>query len=342
MVSEISYQKLLERVSRSFAFCIAELRSPFQDWVGLMYLLCRIVDTFEDSEWSDAQSRRVVFDNFLLALKEKNVKFVIPTDKIFNSAIKSEEKELINLSQKLIDDFHGLELDVRLVLYDTISSMAKGMEYQLRLNHKKNSISLNTLVDINKYCFYVAGVVGEALTRLYFLRQNKKIEKQSIIESYHFGLFLQKINILKDVLEDKKQGRNFFPDFFELRTSLSFHLEPCLEYICKIESVNKDYKTFCAWSFFLALASLPYIDKTFQNQSMTKIPRWKTIALINKIKIKVEDNEYLKKLFKEYLELLSLKARDCDNHLELDWDSSWGESYKGILQEKDMMRVVQC
>ena len=37
-------------VSRSFAFCIANLRQPLRSWVGLTYLTCRALDMLEQVE----------------------------------------------------------------------------------------------------------------------------------------------------------------------------------------------------------------------------------------------------------------------------------------------------
>ncbi len=51
------YQTHLDRVSRSFAFCIRQLPDPLRGWVGLSYLLCRILDTIEDSPCPPSRSR---------------------------------------------------------------------------------------------------------------------------------------------------------------------------------------------------------------------------------------------------------------------------------------------
>ena len=56
------YQKHLDRVSRSFAFCIAKLDSPFREWTSLSYLLCRVLDTVEDSSWPDLKLRNSQYD----------------------------------------------------------------------------------------------------------------------------------------------------------------------------------------------------------------------------------------------------------------------------------------
>ena len=56
-MSEIAYyQPHLDRVSRSFAFCIARLEGEMREWVSLSYLLCRLLDTVEDAPWADPRA----------------------------------------------------------------------------------------------------------------------------------------------------------------------------------------------------------------------------------------------------------------------------------------------
>src|SRR5471032_2723228 len=63
-MDSLHYQNHLDRVSRSFAFCIARLEGDFRGWVGLSYLLCRILDTVEDASWPDSRSRDAAFTLF--------------------------------------------------------------------------------------------------------------------------------------------------------------------------------------------------------------------------------------------------------------------------------------
>src|SRR3954464_11438031 len=62
------YQSHLDRVSRSFAFCIRQLPSPLKEWVGLSYLLCRVADTIEDAPWESSLAQFEVFERFDQAL----------------------------------------------------------------------------------------------------------------------------------------------------------------------------------------------------------------------------------------------------------------------------------
>ena len=58
------YQSHLNRVSRSFAFCIQKLDPPLRQWVSLSYLLCRVLDTVEDSLWSSVALRSGQYEDF--------------------------------------------------------------------------------------------------------------------------------------------------------------------------------------------------------------------------------------------------------------------------------------
>jgi len=63
-----------------------------------------------------------------------------------------------------------------------------------------------------QYCHYVAGLVGIGLSRLFAV---SRLEDPSVGAntklSNSMGLFLQKTNIIRDYLEDVKQGRHFWP-----------------------------------------------------------------------------------------------------------------------------------
>eukprot|EP01083_Nonionella_stella_P050861 135161_1 len=64
----------------------------------------------------------------------------------------------------------------------------------------------------NRYCHFVAGLVGEGLSRLFAA---SGLEKPSMAKEIHLsdqmGLFLQKTNIIRDYLEDYVDGRAFWP-----------------------------------------------------------------------------------------------------------------------------------
>lgn len=80
--------------------------------------------------------------------------------------------------------------------------------------HAENGgkFSVDTLASFDLYCHYVAGLVGEGLSRL-FSSSGKEAEElgEQISLSNSMGLMLQKTNIMRDFREDTDEGRVFWP-----------------------------------------------------------------------------------------------------------------------------------
>lgn len=91
--------------------------------------------------------------------------------------------------------------------------MGAGMARYSRL-HADNGgkFSVDTLASFDLYCHYVAGLVGEGLSRL-FSASGKEAKElgQQLSLSNSMGLLLQKTNITRDFREDSDDGRVFWP-----------------------------------------------------------------------------------------------------------------------------------
>ena len=72
--------------------------------------------------------------------------------------------------------------------------------------------TVETIKDWDLYCFYVAGLVGIGLSKIFAASE---MEDKSFAEaeklSVSMGLFLQKTNIIRDYLQDINSSRYFFP-----------------------------------------------------------------------------------------------------------------------------------
>jgi farnesyl-diphosphate farnesyltransferase len=75
-----------------------------------------------------------------------------------------------------------------------------------------SSVYLDTIDEYDLYCHYVAGLVGEGLSRL-FSASGKEAEwlASQLKISSSVGLLLQKTNIIRDFREDVDQCRLFWP-----------------------------------------------------------------------------------------------------------------------------------
>lgn len=305
-MSEISfYQAHLDRVSRSFAFCIARLEGEMREWVSLSYLLCRILDTVEDAHWSSPEAQAEAFESFRSFLENPPTATAVQTwAASFPSAIPTGEAELLLDAHRCFANFHTLAPGVREKIRRPVMNMYRGMRHFLATRPAGAAIRLHTLAEVNQYCFFVAGLVGELLTELVSVRSPGFARAGVYRDAHHFGLFLQKINLLKDQAGDEKEGRFLVPSRPELLASLAKDAEGAIRYIQALPVAEKGFRLFCAWSLFLGLASLPWIEKSKRLGAFLKIPRLVTERLLGRVENVIDDNAALLALFRRMLPAL--------------------------------------
>jgi len=231
--------------------------------------------------------------------KENNLK---AWQKAFPAEIPEGEKLLLMDSALIFKDLHNMPLAVRSVIQEMVKCMSAGMQYYSRLCQRRGQLRLRNLREVNQYCFFVAGIVGEALVQLVTLADPQlKKAQQLILGAQHFGLFLQKINLLKDQMEDEKKGRFFIYNRSEVRCSLGDNARGAWEFFKALPLQQRGFRIFCAHSLFLGVASLPWIDSSFENQKMLKIPRAATQKLFGLIEGNIDNNNFLETLFKDLM-----------------------------------------
>src|SRR5205814_9954001 len=115
------------------------------------------------------------------------------------------------------------------------------------------------LADVHRYCCFVAGVVGALLTSLWALGNSEA--PPSVAHAYHVGLFLQKVNILKDQKDDELEGRFFVPDRRELLASLRDNARGAIAYLQALPRAERGYRIFCAWSLMMGAATIAQLDQ---------------------------------------------------------------------------------
>lgn len=312
---EIFYQKHLNRVSRSFAFCIARLKAPLRKQIGLSYLICRLLDTVEDSPWSSPRNQELAyleFDRFMFEapslIEVQNWAELIP--KTGNDG----EEKLLAEADSIFSNFHSLPEVIRQVIRPAVLSMSAGMRYFSKQNSRRGSLRLRSVQKVNQYCFFVAGVVGEILTKLVSVQaadlglRSSEMKRLSLEDGYHFGLFLQKVNLLKDQIVDEQEGRYLVPNRAHVLRSLKKDAHRALQYLLGIPSQLKEFKMFCAWSLFLGLASLPQIEKAYnenedwqQVYKNLKIPREQAMELYSTLEESIENNSQVVETFNEMI-----------------------------------------
>jgi len=328
------YQTHLNRVSRSFAFCISKLDSPLKAWVGLTYLICRVLDTIEDATWNKPEAQKNQFDQFDQFLNGNvNPNVVLEWSKKFPLSIPDSEKQLLAVSPMLLQDLQASPSKVRSVLTPMIRSMSRGMQY-FSSRKKDNELHLRDLKEVNQYCFFVAGVVGEALAKLLNLVEPQfQLLKIRVKEAHQFGLFLQKVNILKDQLGDEKEGRFLVPSRKILLSSLEQDLVGAFSFLRAIPVSQKSFRLFCAWSLFLGLMTLKKSEEAYADGMLGKVDRADAEEMMRYVEEHISNNEVLER----FVETLGFSVETRKVIESTDARSeSLEHLYEGVLSREEL------
>jgi len=120
---------------------------------------------------------------------------------------KKHEIDLLENFDRVIDVFMKLKPKYQVIISDITKEMGFGMAKYL----ESQVISIK---DWEEYCHYVAGVVGEGLSKIFAASglENPKLAEVDEL-SNDMALFLQKTNIIRDYLDDisQKPPRVFYP-----------------------------------------------------------------------------------------------------------------------------------
>lgn len=194
----------LDLTSRSFAAVIKELKGELSRVICLFYLVLRALDTVEDDMTIPAERKIPILVNFYKYLEQPGWNFK-------ESGPNEKDRQLLVEFDKVIAEYQLLDQGYRTVISDITAKMGAGMASYIEISAKK-PLSVSTWKDFDLYCHFVAGLVGEGLSRLF---SESKLERpwlgHQLELSNHMGLFLQKTNIIRDYAEDCEEGRFFWP-----------------------------------------------------------------------------------------------------------------------------------
>jgi len=327
---------LLQGVSRTFALTIPQLPDALRPVVSNAYLLCRIIDTIEDEPKLNFEQKQQ-FANMFVSIVEGQLPtqtFSEQLAPLLSDSTIPEEHELINLTSDVIRVTHGFNPIQREALSSCVRTMAAGM-IEFQKSHAQ--FGLNDQAHMDRYCYYVAGVVGEMLTKL-FCEYSTEIaqHKDKLIKlSVSFGQGLQMTNILKDIWDDSERGACWLPHSvfkkfdFDLQQLLTaqllnseiltlknrenfelalghlvgiahWHLLKALNYTLLIPKNEHGLRKFCLWAIGMAMLTLRKINKNrhFISSNQVKISRRCVKATILASNLSVRHDNALKVLFK--------------------------------------------
>jgi len=323
-LSDLEYQEqILQGVSRSFALTIPQLPSGLRSVVTNAYLLCRIADSIEDEGRLSIDQKRFFFGEFVKVVRGKasSNDFASALLPLLSDNTLPAERNLVQNTPRIIRVTHGFSKRVRATLERCVTIMSEGMQ---RFQEEKDTHGLRGLRDLGRYCYHVAGVVGELLTDLFcdYSEEMAKRRKALLSLAVSFGQGLQMTNILKDLWDDRERGACWLPQNvfqgFDLRglsgheytrvfdAGLSdligiahAHLKNALSYTLLIPQREKGIRKFCLWAIGMAILTLRKINKrrNYTSGSEVKISRRTVKAIILLTSVTLRSNSLLQVLF---------------------------------------------
>jgi farnesyl-diphosphate farnesyltransferase len=327
---------LLEGVSRTFALTIPQLPPALYPAVANAYLLCRIVDTIEDEVSLSPEQKKYFCSAFIEVVKtgENAQSFSEKLAPLLSEQTIPAEHSLIRVIPRVIAMTHRLDPAQIEALATCVEVMAQGMPVFQALDLHGG---LKAMPDMDNYCYYVAGCVGEMLAKLFchYSPDIAKHREELLALSVSFGQGLQMTNILKDIWDDAQRGVCWLPQDiftetgFDLKTltpetdSEQFrlglthlisiahqHLENALRYTLLIPSSETGIRKFCLWALGMAVLTLKKIKQNlhFNQSSQVKISRNSVKATILTTNLTVRSNFLLSQIFK--LASSNLKTTD--------------------------------
>lgn len=322
---ELYQEKILPSVSRTFALTIPQLPDPLDGVVTNAYLLCRIADAIEDEESLEPAQKTALHDRFMAVIdgEECAETFGREAHALLTESTIAPERDLVANTARVIRIAATFPAPQRKAIRQCINKMCRGMpEFQHGTKHH----GVATQADMDRYCYTVAGVVGEMLTDL-FCDYSESIaphHNEMWTRAGSFGQGLQMVNILKDVWEDLERGFCWLPrDVFDaagydlrklspthdraafaraLRTLIGIahgHLRNALEYTLWVPPRESGIRRFLLWSIGLAVLTLRRLhhNPNYVRSDQVKVSRRTVAGVVLSTRATVKSDVALRLLF---------------------------------------------
>ncbi|MFB6375511.1 MAG: squalene/phytoene synthase family protein, partial [Bradymonadaceae bacterium] len=213
-----------------------------------------------------------------------------------------------------------------------LGEMVRGMRiYTRRAGAADEAATLETLRDLERYGYFVAGTVGHMLTTLFLhhARRDGTVapdnEATMRANAEQFGLGLQMVNILKDQTDDLARGRCYIPRSLAAQEELTptelyeeanrsaahravaplferaaDHLDGALEYALALPTDQSEIRVACLVPIWMAVRTLVHArdhDAIFADGVPVKISREEVDAIVAECAEFATEDGYLRERY---------------------------------------------
>lgn len=324
---DLAYQaRILQAVSRTYALTIPALPDGLRPVVGNAYLLCRITDTIEDEPRFSPAHKAAFWERLIEAVagRQDAASFARDLAAALTPATPEPERELAAGASRILRVTAGLRPPQRAAIERCVQVMSRGMaEFQ----REPGLVGLKDLGQLDRYCYFVAGVVGEMLVDL-FCDYSSEIEgrrKELTALAVSHAQGLQMANILSDLWDDWENGACWLPEDvfraagFDLgalstgRAGPGFdeglsrlvaitrgHLSNALRFILLIPRSEAGIRRHLVWAVGLAVLALRRIHRapSFRRGRKIRLSRFSVGAVVAITSVAARRDSALRFLFR--------------------------------------------
>ncbi len=280
-------QQTLPKVSRTFALNIKTLQGELHRSVLIAYLFCRTVDTVEDAAELDPKIKIKLLFEFSRLIENREYRLDHIDSWLDDCATvdgSTNDLDLLKNIKRVFNIFDSLKSNYQNQIIPAVAKMAKGMaHFQSRFQFGEIT-PLENEEDLERYCYFVAGVVGEMLCDLFLQKLSTLPESARTImkeNAVSFGLGLQMTNISKDVMADRERGWSYIPQSLITENGLTVdefhsgksveknlqilekllcktngHLHDALKFTLAIPRTELSLRLFCIWPLWMAMKTV--------------------------------------------------------------------------------------
>ncbi|MFC3957364.1 phytoene/squalene synthase family protein [Halovivax cerinus] len=202
-------------VSRTFSITIDRLEEPMARQICVGYLLCRIADTIEDAGHVPPSTQTTLLTEYDRVLDPTDEyaadQFVEAVDPwLPEPAERSADWTVVAQTPRVLRAFEALDEEPREIMREPVRELVDGMAMFTDRYADEGGLRLQTLEELEEYCWYAAGTVGTLITGLLARGASRERADELRSNARSFALLLQLVNIAKDVQTDYHEENNVY------------------------------------------------------------------------------------------------------------------------------------
>jgi len=156
-------------VSRTFSITIDRLEEPMSRHICVGYLLCRIADTIEDAGHIPPAAQTellATYDRLLDPNADGSVSAFMDDVEPWIPEERTDDWDVVAETPRVLQTFESLEEEPREIMREPVRELVDGMAMFTDRYASEGGLRLQTIEELEEYCWYAAGTVGTLITGL--------------------------------------------------------------------------------------------------------------------------------------------------------------------------------